>query len=73
MRDLKTGGIKGVPFVEIADRALEAEKADNDILDEERVIRERQARQAHQNFRPGYQGGRDDRLRYNVLRMQKGR
>ena len=57
VRDPKAGGIKGVPFAEIVDRALEAEQAEKDILDEERAIRERQARQAHQNFRPGYQGG----------------
>ena len=58
MRDLKVGEIKGVPFVETADRALEAEQAENDILDEERAIRERLAREAQRNFRPGYQGGR---------------
>ena len=38
MRDPKSGGIKGVPFAEIADRALEAEQTKKDILDEERVI-----------------------------------
>ena len=58
MRDLKIGEIKGVSFIEIADRALEVEQAKKDILDEEKAIRERQARKTHQNFRPGYQGGR---------------
>ena len=62
MRDLKVGRIKGVPFAKIADRALEVEQAEKDILDEERAIRERQARQAHQNFRPGYQGGRGGQI-----------
>ena len=51
VRDLKVGGTKGVSFVEIANRALYTEK---DILDEERVIRERQAREALRNSRSGY-------------------
>ena len=51
VRDLKASGIKGVLFAEIADRVLKAEK---DILDEERAIRERQAREAQRNFRHGY-------------------
>ena len=41
LRDLKAGGIKGVPFAEIADRTLKAEQAEKDILDEERAIRKR--------------------------------
>ena len=73
VRDLKSSGIKGVPFAEIADRALEAEKAEKYILDAERDIRERQAREAQRNFRPGYQGVKEDMLRYNVLKMKKGR
>ena len=55
MRDLKICGIKGVPFAKIADRALEAEQTVNDILDEERAMRDRQAREAQCNLRPGYQ------------------
>ena len=55
MRDLKVGGIKIVSFAGITDRALEAEQAEKDILDEERAIRERQTRKAQRNFRPGYQ------------------
>ena len=58
VRDLKSGGIKGVPFAEIADRTLVAKQAEKDILDEKKVIRERHAREAQQNFRPGYQGGK---------------
>ena len=58
MRDLKAGRIKGVPFAKIADRALEVEQAEKDILDEERAIRERQAREAQRNFKFGYQGGK---------------
>ena len=58
MRDLKASGIKGVPFVEITDRVLEAEQVEKDILDEERAITERQVRKAQRNFRLGYQGGR---------------
>ena len=58
VRDLKAGGIKGVPYDKIADRALEVEQAEKDILDKEIAIRERQASRAHQNFKPGYQGGR---------------
>ena len=54
VRDLKAGGIKGVPFTEIDDRTLEAEQAKKDIFDEEKAIRERQARKAKQNFRPSY-------------------
>ena len=46
VRDLKAGGIKELPFVEIIDKALDAEQAEKDILDEERAIRERQAREA---------------------------
>ena len=69
MRDLKRGGIKGVPFAEITDRALEAEQAEKDTLDKEKAIRERKANEAQQNFRPGYQEVEEDRLRYNILRM----
>ena len=58
LRYLKEDRIKGVPCTKITDRALEAEQAQNDILDEERATRDRQAREAQQNFRPGYQGGR---------------
>ena len=58
VRDLKSRGIKGLPFAEITDRALEAEQAKKDILDEGKAIRERYAREAQRNFRPGYQGGR---------------
>ena len=39
--EIKAGGIKGVPFAEIANRALKAEQAENDILDEKKTIRER--------------------------------
>ena len=46
VRDLKAGGIKGLPFAGIADRALQAEQAEKDILDEKRAIRERQTREA---------------------------
>ena len=46
MRYLKSEGIKDVLFTEIADRALDVEYANKDNLDEERVIRERQAREA---------------------------
>ena len=41
VRYLKACGIKGVPFAEITDRALEAQQAGKDILDKERAIRER--------------------------------
>ena len=68
VRDLKVGGIKGVPFFEIVDRALEAEK---DILDEERTIRERQAREAQRNFKPGYQGGRGGQTQVQYLQDVK--
>ena len=47
-----------MPFAKIADRALEAEDAENDILDEERTIRERLSRKAQRNFRPDHQGDR---------------
>ena len=73
VRDLKACGIKSVSFAQITDRAFEAEQAKKDILDGERAIRERQARQAHQNFRPGIKKVEEDRLRYNILRMQKER
>ena len=46
VRDLKLGGIKGVPFAEITDRALEAEQAEKDILEDEKAIRERHAIEA---------------------------
>ena len=59
MRDLKSSGIKGIPFAEIADRALDVEQAEKDILDVEKVLRERQAREAQRIFRPGYQGGKE--------------
>ena len=39
--NVKAGEIKDVPFAEIADRALEVEQAEKDILDEEKAIRER--------------------------------
>ena len=57
-RYLKSCGIKCVPFVEIADRALETEQAEKDILDEEWAIRERKAKEAQQNFKFGYQRGK---------------
>ena len=56
MRDLDADGIKGVPFAEIADRSLKVEQAEKDILGKERAIKERQDREAQQNFRPGCQG-----------------
>ena len=52
VRDLKLGGIKGVPFFENADKALDVEQPEKDIMDEGRVIRERQARKAQRSFRP---------------------
>ena len=58
VRYLKAGGIKGVPFAEIVDKTLESEQAEKDILDEEKTLRERQAKEAQRNFRLGYQGGR---------------
>ena len=41
MKDLKLGGIKGVPFAKIVDRALEAEQVEKDMLDEKKAIMER--------------------------------
>ncbi|PON50125.1 hypothetical protein PanWU01x14_225670 [Parasponia andersonii] len=51
-------GIRGVPFAQIADRALDAEQAEKDVLDEEKVKRERLAREMQRGFRPGFQGNR---------------
>ena len=45
MIDLKSGGIKGVPFTRITDKALDAKLVEKDILDEENAIRERNARE----------------------------
>ncbi|PON39037.1 hypothetical protein PanWU01x14_307870 [Parasponia andersonii] len=41
-----------VPY---ANRALDAEQADKDVLDEEKNRRERQAREMQRGFRPGFQ------------------
>ena len=41
VRDLKSGGIKGVPFTDITERALDAKQVEKDILDEKKAIRER--------------------------------
>ena len=57
MRYLKSSGIKCVSFAKITDKALEVEQAKKNILDEEKAIRERQAKEAPRNFRYSYQGG----------------
>ncbi|PON58389.1 hypothetical protein TorRG33x02_291290, partial [Trema orientale] len=41
IRDLKSDGIRGVPFAQIAYRALDTEQAEKDILDKEKIRRER--------------------------------
>ncbi|PON33435.1 hypothetical protein PanWU01x14_352840, partial [Parasponia andersonii] len=58
VRDLKSGGIRGVPFAQIADRALDVEQAEKDVLNEEKIRRERLAREMQRSFRPGFQGNR---------------
>lgn len=37
VRDLKSGGIKSVPFIEITNMALDAKKVEKETLDEEKV------------------------------------
>ena len=71
MRDLNADGIKGVPFAEIADRALKAEQAEKDILDEERAIRRDRLEGLSEILGLVIKKVEEDRLRYNVLRMQK--
>ena len=58
MRNLKSCGIKGVPFATTVDKALQAKQAENDILDEEKIIWQRKARETQRNFKPGYQGSK---------------
>ena len=55
---MKSGGIRGVPFAQSADRALDAEQAERDVLDEEKIRRERQAREMQRGFRPNFRGNR---------------
>ena len=54
VRDLKSGGIRGIPFAQFADRALDVEQAEKDVLDEEKIRRERQAREMQRGFKPNF-------------------
>ncbi|PON60081.1 hypothetical protein PanWU01x14_155950 [Parasponia andersonii] len=62
VRDLKSGGIRGVPFAQIADRALDTEQAEKDVLDEENIRRERQAQDMQRGFRPGFPENRGGQI-----------
>ncbi|PON80486.1 hypothetical protein PanWU01x14_000420, partial [Parasponia andersonii] len=42
----------------IVDRALDAEQVEKDVLDEEKIRRERLAREMQRSFRPSFQGNR---------------
>ena len=73
VRDLKSGGIRGVPFAQIADRALDAEQAERDVLDEEKIRRERQAREMQRGFRPGFQANRGEQTQFQRPQDMKRR
>ncbi|PON54677.1 LOW QUALITY PROTEIN: hypothetical protein TorRG33x02_301730, partial [Trema orientale] len=45
-----------------SDRALDAEQAEKDVLDEERIRRERQAREMQRGFKLGFQGNRGGQI-----------
>ncbi|PON73740.1 hypothetical protein PanWU01x14_056280, partial [Parasponia andersonii] len=42
----------------IVDRALDAEQTEKNVLDEEKIRRERLARELQRSFKPGFQGNR---------------
>ena len=62
---------KGVQLVKIVDKALDAEHVEKDILDEERAIKERQARETNRGFRSGFQGGKGRQTQGQCLQDTK--
>ncbi|PON87707.1 hypothetical protein TorRG33x02_165510 [Trema orientale] len=62
VRDLKSDGIRGVPFAQIVDRALDTEQEEKDVLDEEKIRRKRQAREMQRGFRLSFQRNRGGQI-----------
>ena len=64
--------LKAYPLLRLQTR-LDAEQAEKDISDEEWAIRERQPKRLSKISGLVIREGREDKLRYNILRIQKGR